>query len=398
MSQQATSRAIQMKNNSRTTQVKKADARANRNTKAPMQLNNTAKLQEALWDAGFYKGMKDRRGRELTFEQAVDGVEGNMTKAAINKAKESGYFIKNDGSLGKYADIGPKIEYTPQTVGQRATKEELQRATKEAMSRGVSADIPTIKASSNGDGNTGASSTIYKRSGSRYPWDAAIIANVNNQYLYGYVDPEDYDNLTYGFVKKIGKGFTGSSELNDISMELAALDLKNPEQRKKAIELQKKLSNFKNSSIEATQQSIRSRIDLRDLYSGRSQTYNTFMENPDYKDPVAVAHGVPTYTFRDPALRRRQQQEALTYNKTKGKSGWNSVWGDVTSAFNRYSIAKDGDDGHGRFREDWDLVGYAPNRIFVADTIPANIGVLPQTIIGKPGNNAINILGEKIEF
>lgn len=155
MNRQATSRAAQMK---------KADARANRNTKAPMQSNNTAKLQEALWDAGFYKGMKDRKGRELTFEQAVDGIKGNMTKAAINKAQESGYFVKNDGSLGKYADIDPKVEYTPQKVGKRATKEELQKATKEAISRGVSADVPTISIkNSQGDSNIGDSPNIYPR-------------------------------------------------------------------------------------------------------------------------------------------------------------------------------------------------------------------------------------------
>ena len=53
----------------------KAFSRANRNTKAPF-INNTSKLQEALFNIGAYKGLKDRSGKELSFEKAVDGLFG----------------------------------------------------------------------------------------------------------------------------------------------------------------------------------------------------------------------------------------------------------------------------------------------------------------------------------
>lgn len=86
-------------------QLRKADARANRKTKAPMQQNNTAILQDALWRAGAFKGIKDRKGREVTYNTAVDGISGTMTKTAMENARKMGYVINNNGSLSKMSDI-----------------------------------------------------------------------------------------------------------------------------------------------------------------------------------------------------------------------------------------------------------------------------------------------------
>ena len=80
-------------------QLRKADVRANKKTKAPMQSNNLAKLQDQLWKMGAFKGIKDRRGREATYETAVDGIKGGMTDAAIANAQKMGYIISNDGML-----------------------------------------------------------------------------------------------------------------------------------------------------------------------------------------------------------------------------------------------------------------------------------------------------------
>lgn len=82
-------------------QSRKADARANRKTKAPMQSNNLAKLQENLWKIGAFKGIKDRHGREAIYNTAVDGIEGNMTRTAIANAKKMGYTINSNGTLSK---------------------------------------------------------------------------------------------------------------------------------------------------------------------------------------------------------------------------------------------------------------------------------------------------------
>lgn len=84
----------------RIAQYKKANARANRNTRTPMQTNNLAKLQDQLWKIGAFKGIKDRHGRESTYDTAVDGIEGIMTRTAIANAKKMGYDVSS-GNLKK---------------------------------------------------------------------------------------------------------------------------------------------------------------------------------------------------------------------------------------------------------------------------------------------------------
>ena len=81
-------------------QFRKADARANIKTKIPMQSNNLAKLQEDLWKIGAFKGIKDRHGREVTYNTAVDGIEGIMTRTAIANAKKMGYDVSS-GTIKK---------------------------------------------------------------------------------------------------------------------------------------------------------------------------------------------------------------------------------------------------------------------------------------------------------
>ena len=91
----------------RSDQRDKAKNRANRGVRAP-RYNATAELQDALWNAGAFKGMKNRQGKELTYAQAVDGVNGNMTKQAIKKAKSMGYTVdENRGRVGKNISLTP---------------------------------------------------------------------------------------------------------------------------------------------------------------------------------------------------------------------------------------------------------------------------------------------------
>ena len=80
---------------------RKANKVANRNTKVPF-INNIAKLQQALYNKGFYKGVidKKRTGKQVTLERAVDGYEGDMTNQAIQNAINAGYTVnKNTGEI-----------------------------------------------------------------------------------------------------------------------------------------------------------------------------------------------------------------------------------------------------------------------------------------------------------
>lgn len=94
-------------------QSRKADARANRKTKVPMKSNNLAKLQEDLWKIGAFKGIKDRHGREVTYNTAIDGIEGNMTRTTIANAKKMGYDVSS-GTIKKSSKTAKPVKTTTQ--------------------------------------------------------------------------------------------------------------------------------------------------------------------------------------------------------------------------------------------------------------------------------------------
>lgn len=78
-----------------------AISRANRGVKPP-RYNATAELQDALWKAGAFRGVKTRQGKEAAYAQAVDGINGRMTKQAIANAKSMGYTVdENTGRVNK---------------------------------------------------------------------------------------------------------------------------------------------------------------------------------------------------------------------------------------------------------------------------------------------------------
>ena len=98
-------------------QFRKADTRANRKTKVPMKSNNLAKLQEDLWKIGAFKGIKDRHGREATYNTAVDGIEGNMTRTAIANAKKMGYDVSSGTIKKSSKTVKPSKTITQKQAG-----------------------------------------------------------------------------------------------------------------------------------------------------------------------------------------------------------------------------------------------------------------------------------------
>lgn len=95
----------------------KARARANRGNSIPKVYDSTAELQEALWNIGAFNGLKDRHGRNVVFDTAVDGIRGNVTNQAIKNAEQQGYIVDiNKGTVKKkvYAHgvTRPKTEQT----------------------------------------------------------------------------------------------------------------------------------------------------------------------------------------------------------------------------------------------------------------------------------------------
>ena len=322
----------------RNAQLKKADARANRNLKVPMAPNNTAKLQDELWRKGAFKGIKDRRGRELTYEQAVDGIMGNMTRQAMANAEA----------------MTPVAPETPKPQNRKNGLANMYGMTHAAATGGMS-NLP---------------------SSSKDPIASLYHRYIDNLYPYGYSDNEGKDTL-WGAVKKATKGFAGRSDKKSAVDEFVELDLKDPAQRKRALELRKQFSNFSSNDLNYIQQGMRARLDANSLWANQPQRWNTWIENPDYQSATARAAGAKTYTYKDPVLRKRQQQLALQYSKQQSANGVYSVKNDVLNTFNNYSINRMHDDGSGRYLEKWDFMGVdipGGKGVYIGDTIPANVG------------------------
>ena len=75
-------------------QIRKATTTARKRDRTPSPaINNTAKLQATLFRLGAYKGEKNRKGQPLSFNDAVDGIFGDMSKRAVERAKAMGYTV-----------------------------------------------------------------------------------------------------------------------------------------------------------------------------------------------------------------------------------------------------------------------------------------------------------------
>lgn len=73
----------------------------------------TRTLQEALWKASAFKGVKDRHGKDVTYKSAVDGLMGRMTRTAIANAKKAGYNVNiNTGVVNMTGPERPQIQGT----------------------------------------------------------------------------------------------------------------------------------------------------------------------------------------------------------------------------------------------------------------------------------------------
>ncbi len=217
-----------------------------------------------------------------------------------------------------------------------------------------------------------------------YSWDDNSI--IDNVFPYGYSD--DSDNRAWGVVKKGWTGLTGLDERRRLLNEFVQLDLDTPEGMARARELRPIFdNNFKNQNISLRylQQSARARYDLNNLYLKRPQIFFTYMVNPDYKSPSAE-NGQPTYTYRDPSLRRYQQSLARTYGLKNGV-GVHNVVGDATTTYNTYAINTMHPDGSGRWGDIWDFelddVYPRGTPVIVGDTVPSTAPIQPAVYIRK---------------
>lgn len=164
-------------------------------TKAFNKDSNIAALQLQLWNAGFFRGLKDRHGKNITYNTAVDGMEGDVTRQAMQRAIENGYQIK-EGKLLK-----PRRQQTKTTNRkQRSGLSEMYQNTHAARTGGMSTVINSQKYDTSKKG---------------------FIENlIDNIYPYGYSDNKDGKDTVFGAVKKLLKVFSQNLIKEKLSMNL----------------------------------------------------------------------------------------------------------------------------------------------------------------------------------
>lgn len=330
--------------------------------KASNRNKKTTALQLQLWNSGAFNGVIDKRtGKQVTYERAVDGLMGRMTRQAMENSKKKRESIS----------LSPRKEVTQSQQQNNKSKQFIN-------------PYPEIS----------AAQTAYEQfAGNNFPKSDGttyIGRFLNNLYPYGYQDNPGKADL-YGFISKLAGGFVGKSDRKKYLDEIIDLDLNDPEQLEKAQSYKDKFDNFKYSDIKYIQQSARLREDLNRLYAGMPQKYNSFIINPDYESATAKSKGVPTYTFADPELRKQYQKAGLTFNKTHD-IGVYSTSDNQKSVFNRFSTVKSNQDGSGKYLEEWDFLGIpGANKVYIGDTIPSNVGK-GQAFIENHDNTPTNFI------
>lgn len=74
-------------------------------------------LQLKLWNNGFFKNVKDRRGNAASYESAVDGAMSEMTRQAIEAARAAGYEVdEKTGIFKKPVQQQASTQQKPQQV------------------------------------------------------------------------------------------------------------------------------------------------------------------------------------------------------------------------------------------------------------------------------------------
>jgi peptidoglycan hydrolase-like protein with peptidoglycan-binding domain len=373
-------------------------------TDAQKKTHDVYAKQQELYNLGYLTG---------DFEKAVDGKWGKKSQAALDAAKKDGYFSDKPtkssellNKLQKLSDINVK---------DMSEEDALKTARSAGYVVNSKGDVVKGKVSTN---NAWQYAPIVGQAGLAY--HSAINKTSGNTIPYNYKHYEDLDkDLTKGeefksAMKKATEGLYGKNELDSAAAELADLDLSTEEGKKRAKELAPILNKyvFKNTKDpKSMQDQLRLRYDQLHIYrtgSWKDQKYGSFMPNPDYQAPRATKEGLITFTYSDPKLRKRQQENVKgfyenekLYNELSkdAKGNYIPVHGDIKYSFNNYSVQKKQPDGSGSWLERYDLTGDEmdpfKNTVIIGDTIYSNTKPSATKISkGQPSMDAIETIKE----
>lgn len=337
--------------------------------------------QEALWNAGAFKGLKNKFGREVSYKEAVDGIEGSMTRQARENYRET---------------VDTKLPTDPMgyiPVRERRKIEENAKARKEGIAKqrelaprreftanlNKSDKVVPIEIMDPLDAYAATANKINIKN----PYEIVNSITMSDLYPYDYNPEISMDDNNVKFYK-----------------EFVDLDLNTKEGLKRAQQIlsQEKQENgkpiFSNFSLDRSPQTLqrrfRERYDLMQLNSGNKQKYESFT-------PYQGEDGNTYYKFSDDKINQKYLSRALASKRKYGlnngvvspskefdydgeKKTFNYIPIDRTNAtFNQYTIS--GDDDTTIAYDLWDI---APTQ-----WIPGNKSSAPKIRIAAEDKDII---------
>jgi hypothetical protein len=371
--------------------------------------NNASAIQRQLVAKGYNIG-----------SSGVDGKWGKDSQQALDKAFSDGYTFKN----GKLIDPKPK---TPKLVSKNYLKDPqyLKKNATTIQTLLVQEGFDIGKAGVDGKWGTNSQKALDQAIASGYvlkngklvnptikvaqPAKQGILDSLKNSvsntvydniYPYNYGDVQNSDGsyrqvqgsdpaqvqLKAGFQKML----TGAKEMDPrraLMNELVAVDLNTKEGLAKWKELAKQADNLDTKmvryngstldQIRNQQWEMRARLDAMNLYQGRPQQWDTYIEQQDEskRSGRATKAGKPTLIIRDVKQRNRINGELLNYwqkhpeQRIKGDNGLFRM--PVMSYLGNASIVQQ-EDGSLRYADDWDYTWTSkddPNRPYFGEVL-----------------------------
>lgn len=323
--------------------------------------NNAAKLQQSLINLNYNPGK-------------VDNIWGKRSQAALDAAIADGWFVGSDGALHKQGDAQKYFDaFAKQST--QPTMDLQAEALRIAKQLQPKAEIkpaePEYKVATPADSGW---------------WLGKNIMNkfYDNTYPYSYGDkmqPDGTlkqitgdDSSVEQIVGMYDKGKAAFKEMDPrrkLMNELADLDLNTPEGiaawRKLAPEAKKKQVirawGTDENKMRNQQWEMRARLDAMNLYQGRNQKWNTFVEqsDPNLLSGAATRAGRPTLIPGDKKQRDRIYGEmANYYNQNKHKAIYDPEKNIYRLPFMSYlgnaTIVYDPTDESVRYTDNWDYV------------------------------------------
>lgn len=295
-------------------------------------------MQDLLWRQGAFKGLKNKKGQDITYKEAVDGKMGPLTQQAMQNSNYTSRSVSNPAGqrveISSNQPVPTNDERKGHTVVGESFYENLDKLLNGNFKEGAKGMFKTGLDATVG----GIAGGLLQRSyDNAYPFsygDVIYNGNEIRPYVGGEIPEgwklrqttaDDTATLQAGsLLGKFGSGLIGKDPRREHMEKMANIDLSTPEGIREWYNLvrtaPKGMVRIKGNPLNQ-QWEMRARLDQMNMYANRPQQWDTYEINSTYNSPTAQARGASTYRIKDPKQRERIHGEMVNYFLNHSKEG-----------------------------------------------------------------------------